>query len=420
MSAPSTILHNTSNRVECTICSHIIGDLRTDGSVEAGVYLPCSHFFGMRCLAHSLIDRQNCPICRTELPRHILMDLLRVEHALDGSATGDMPTEGGRTWRELDAEETARDIGVLRLRAEGVLGIGPPLSSGSRRGGGSFVFPTPPFGGGRHERATIIVRDLDERGDIVESEADINGFLTGGPNAQPSGPPTRGIQFRNPFPGEVRETSGLSDFSANRERQFRQRDFAAAELHMPAQSSPHFPVYLSRHSGGAGSRGLQEQYGRPPASVGRRNALPGYSSPSRRRSPPPIMRRSILPPPLSRYDSREESTASVNSGYSPSRDRGSPLYSGGSGYCHVQPNIYRNGVGTEIIVVERDFSTMRLSEREHINRARGGTICGGYGRDNDDDRQARMDRALNDPDYFRRSNRYLSRRGGEDSCRRGY
>ncbi|KIW05035.1 uncharacterized protein PV09_04191 [Verruconis gallopava] len=86
MSIPAKIIRTKSEGAECSICTNIIGQPREDNSIEAGIYLPCGHFFGLRCLARNVLERQTCPMCRTELPRDVVMDLRRVHAGDRGSS----------------------------------------------------------------------------------------------------------------------------------------------------------------------------------------------------------------------------------------------------------------------------------------------------------------------------------------------
>ena len=110
-----------ASSIDCTICTSTIGQPRDDGSVEALVTLPCSHAFGMRCLAHAIADRGTCPICRDAIPLDIVRDLYRIGRGLEGSATGDRVNEQvrrrrGLDWRELDRREAERDAESFNVR----------------------------------------------------------------------------------------------------------------------------------------------------------------------------------------------------------------------------------------------------------------------------------------------------------------
>jgi hypothetical protein len=188
--ADSTMADSATPTKECIICSSTIGQPRDDGSVEAGVTLPCSHSFGLRCLALAARNNNRCPMCRTQMHWDILSDLTNIRAGLVGNLTGDRETREGdgtrMTWRELDDRENERDLGpegdrFIDLTGEEELDVG---------GSGYVIgdsFQRYPYEDDEQDFEEEMTRAWDRRRDVLASRLDA---LASASRAPISPPPT--------------------------------------------------------------------------------------------------------------------------------------------------------------------------------------------------------------------------------------
>ena len=404
--AETTNNNNTTTPIECSICTSTIGQPRDDGSVEALITLPCTHAFGLRCLAHAIADRGTCPICRDAINTHIVRDLHRIGRSLAGtSATGDVETaetrrRRGMDWEELDRQEAERDAAAFDDEEEEVYERDMPdwsrndagVPDPSRRGG---VWVSPE---GERFRYNIYTGrwEPDEQMPTVASSRPRRrrGRITE-PESPPAdiGPPPQGQVLVNAETGERYhwDPEAGAYVSANEvtpgPRRFGPR--LAAETDRAARPSPRYntEIRTPRYNTEIREPRIYDRDISPPPSARRYRSPPPASSRRFRSPPPPPRSRRYTSPPPPPHRQRTRDLDAEPEGRQ-------PRYPGNISTTRTER-------GTEIMEGVRHIGALSLSERRDIAEARNRRHGNSGGR-----RLGGVDEALEDSEYFR-GDRYL-------------